>query len=236
MLLSRARLRRDVPAAALWRELVPDDDDRRMHTSHRLVWTLFGDAPDRARDFLWREADPGTFYFLSSRAPEDRHNLFELDPPKEFAPGLRSGDVLRFSLRANATVARKPEGASPVRTRGKPSDVVMDALYRLPKGATRAERRRDIVGEAGHAWLSARGEKSGFRLVDAGESTETASSCVVGYRVTRLDHRNDKMRIGVLEYEGVLMVEDPPRLIEAIGQGFGRAKAFGCGLMLIRRA
>jgi len=236
LLLSRARLRRDVPAAALWHELVPDNDDRRMQASHRLVWTLFGDTPDRARDFLWREADPGTFYFLSNRAPEDRHNLFELDPPKEFAPELSIGDVLRFSLRANATVARKPQAATTVRSRGKPSDVVMDALYRLPKGASRADCRRDVINEAGRAWLSARGEKSGFRLVDAVERPETAASCVTGYRVMRLDHRNDKMKVGVLEYEGVLVVEDPSRLVEAIGHGFGRAKAFGCGLMLIRRA
>jgi len=235
LLLSRARLRRDVPAAALWRELAPDDDDRRMQASHRLVWTLFADAADRTRDFLWREADPGSFYLLSSRAPDDRHNLFEIDPPKEFAPQLRAGDVLRFSLRANATVARKPEGDRGVRSRGKPSDVVMDALYRLPKGRERAEARRDAVSAAGHAWLAARGAKNGFRLVDSDEKTATPMSCVTGYRVMRLNDRNERMNIGILDYDGTLLVEDPAQFLDAIGQGFGRAKAFGCGLMLIRR-
>ena len=236
LMFSRARLRRDVPAAALWRELVPDDEDRRMHASHRLVWTLFADAPERTRDFLWRESEPGTFYFLSNLPPKDRHNLFDMDPPKEFAPQLRAGDVLRFSLRANATVARKTAGSSDERVRGKPSDVVMDALYRIPKGDERAGARRDVVGAAGSAWLSARGEKSGFRLANSTYAAEPSVSCVTGYRVMRLDHRNDKMRIGVIDYDGVLVVQNPPQLIDAIAKGFGRAKAFGCGLMLVRRA
>jgi len=233
-LFSRARLRRDVPAVALWRELAPADNDRRVSASHRLVWTLFADAAERTRDFLWREAEPGSFYFLSTRPPEDRHNLFEVDPPKVFAPQLRAGDMLRFSLRANATVSRRPEGMEGPNVRGKPSDVVMDALYRVPAGPERAEARREAIGAAGRAWLSARGSKSGFRLADADLASGT-STCVTGYRVMQLDHRNAKMRIGVLDFDGVLVVEDPTRFVEAIGQGFGRAKAFGCGMMMIRR-
>jgi len=34
----------------------------------------------------------------------------------------------------------------------------------------------------------------------------------------------------------VLTVEDPPLFLVALAAGFGRARAFGCGLMLIRRA
>jgi len=233
LFLSRARLRRDVPAAALWRELAPRDDDKRVATSHRLVWTLFADSPDRERDFLWREAAPGTFYFLSTRAPEDRHNLFEIDPPKLFAPQLRVGDVLQFSLRANATVARRPQGASGERVRGKPSDVVMDALYRIPKGREREAARRDAIGTAGLNWLRARGQGSGFRLPE--DATDDGAGCLTSYRVVQLDHRNTRMRLGVLDFEGKLLVDEPARFLEAIARGFGRGKAFGCGLMMIRR-
>lgn len=42
------------------------------------------------------------------------------------------------------------------------------------------------------------------------------------------------MKIGVLDFDGVIDVVDPERFREAIGEGFGRAKAFGCGLMLLR--
>ena len=235
LFFSRARLRRDVPAAALWRQLAPSDDSRRMQASHRLVWTLFADARDRTRDFLWREADPGMFYFLSSRPPEDKHDLFHVDPPKLFEPALRVGDTLGFSLRANATVARRRDGATGERSRGKPSDVVMDALYRVPKGRERAEARQQAIAEAGKSWLCTRGAKSGFRLVDGGGGDEKRDCCVSSYRVMRPDERDQRMRIGVLDFDGTLIVENPELLVASIKLGFGRAKAFGCGLMMIRR-
>lgn len=235
LLLSRARLRRDVPAAALWRELAPANDERRMQASHRLVWTLFADSPERQRDFLWRESEPGTFYLLSARPPEDRHNLFEIDPPKVFAPALCAGEVLRFSLRANATVARRPGGAAGERLRGKPSDVVMDALHDLAPGRDRAAARRDAVHSAGRAWLCARGASAGFRLMSDESAAAGPDSCVTGYRVLEIGDRKDRVRLGLLDFDGLLMVDDPVRMVDAIRQGFGRAKAFGCGLMLIRR-
>jgi CRISPR system Cascade subunit CasE len=114
----------------------------------------------------------------------------------------------------------------------------MDALYRLPQGRERAEARRGAVESAGRSWLAARGATCGFRLptaAEGGDAAEGAPSCVTGYRVMHLDDRNQKMRIGVLDFDGVLIVQDPARLLDAIGQGFGRAKAFGCGLMLVRR-
>lgn len=241
--LSRATLRRDVPAAALRALLVPDGDSARAGAGHRVVWTLFGDRPDRARDFLWREADAGTFYFLSRRVPEDRHGLFDVDPAKPFAPSLSAGDRLRFSLRANATVAKKAEGGV---GRGKPCDVVMDALYRVPKHE-RAERRREEVVRAGLRWLTAQGERHGFKLVpspqpaaadedDEDEQPPPRGARVMGYRTLRIDHGRSPARLGVLDFEGGLEVRDPAAFLGAVAQGFGRAKAFGCGLMLIRRA
>jgi CRISPR system Cascade subunit CasE len=61
---------------------------------------------------------------------------------------------------------------------------------------------------------------------------------VTGYRTLRLDRagRGAEARIGVLDFEGTLEVTNPTSFIEAIGHGLGRSKAFGCGLMLIRRA
>lgn len=229
MLLSRARLRKDAPIQALARVLIPADAAGRMATAHPLVWTLFADSPERKRDFLWREAEPGVFYLLSNRPPVDHHNLFDLDPPKAFAPALAVGDRLAFSLRANATKAR---GGGPGR-RGKPCDVVMDALHGLPAGA-RAEQRASKTQEAGVKWLESQGAKSGFTLAKSSDGAANARS--VSYAVLTLDRRNAAMRIGMLDLEGVLVVSDPALLCQCLAQGFGRAKAFGCGLMLIRRA
>lgn len=222
--LSRIRLRRDAPIGALARVLVPADSDQRAGVSHRLLWTLFGDEPGRERDFLWRETEPGMFYVLSGRIPVDQHQLFEIDAPKQFDPVLRVGDHLRFSLRANATIAR----SSGRGVRGKPCDVVMDALYRIPKEA-RAEQRKVHVGSAGKAWLARQGMKHGFQFDDA-------QVLVQGYEVLRIEHRGPQVKIGVLDFEGTLEVKDPAALVPALQRGFGRAKSFGCGLMLVRRA
>lgn len=247
MYLSRVRLRRDVPAAALRAILAPEGRSERAATTHRMVWTLFADSPDRERDFLWREADPGSFYCLSSRPPEDRHGLFHVDPPKEFAPSLVPGDRLGFALRVNATVSRggrpKIEGQKGVR--GKPCDIVMDALKRDGEGS-RAEARQRLIVPVAHEWLSRQGEKHGFALPPLQpphmptdpDDVDDGTFSVRGYRVLEIDRgRGVKpLRIGVLDLEGVLEVRDPRLLVEAVGQGFGRARAFGCGLMLVRRA
>ena len=52
------------------------------------------------------------------------------------------------------------------------------------------------------------------------------------------DHRGprrDQPQFGVLDMSGVVRVEEPALFLERIAQGFGRAKSFGHGLMLIRR-
>ncbi len=226
--LTRARLRTDTSLAALSRVLLPDDPSERVVTTHRLVWSLFADSADRRRDFLWREAAPGVFYLLSVRPPSDPHALFDLDPPKPFAPDLRPGDVLRFALRANPTVAR---GGGPGR-RGKPCDIVMDALRRSTRD-DRPRAREELAVAAVRDWLTRQGERSGFTLHSA--SGDGPGSLRMSYRVLRLPHRDGLMTLGIADVEGLLEVTDPSRCHEVLRSGLGRAKAFGCGLMLVRR-
>lgn len=244
--LSRVWLRRDAPVAALRRLLVPDEPGARTAAAHRLVWTLFADDPDRDRDFLWREGEPGSFYLLSARPPEDRHGLFRVDPPKPFAPTLAPGDRLAFVLRANATVARKAAGkaAANGRTRGGRCDVVMDALHGVPEG-DRARRRAELLDPVAREWMVRQGEAHGFAPDlpphDADAEDDAAAhgwTRASGYRVLQVDRgpRTPPMRAGVLDIEGTLTVRDPARFLAAVGRGFGRARAFGCGLMLVRRA
>jgi CRISPR system Cascade subunit CasE len=243
--LSRARLRHDAPTDAL-RDALSRLADARVAAGHRLIWTLFGDTPDRRRDFLWREAEPGTFHLLSARPPVP-NELFHLDPPKTFAPALAPGDRLRFVLRANATVARKPAGTIPGSgVRGKRCDVVMDAIHSVPKGQ-RAQPRQAVLSEVAVRWLSGQGDTHGFSLAnrksrepweaDASDRAQDALE-VMGYRVLRLGRSRGRkaLQLGVLELQGTLVVQDPTRFIAALAHGFGRGKAFGCGLMLIRRA
>lgn len=219
--LTRARLRRHPAIATIGELLLPTPTSARAGAVHKLIWSLFAGDPAATRDFLWREDGQGTFYILSPRPPGESP-VFDAET-KAFTPNLAEDDLLRFSLRANATRSLKAPGA----TRGKRADVVMAALKPVP-GGERDEVRPGLISSAGRSWLEAQGMRHGFAL---------AELSVDGYDQLFLPRRGaNPGKIGVLEFEGVLRVTSPEAFLSALAQGFGHAKAFGCGLMLIRRA
>lgn len=221
--LSRATLRRDPSVAALAALFDPVDDRAAPDAQRRAIWSLFADHPDRRRDFLWRADGHGRFYILSRRIPEDRHGLFALET-QPFEAALAPGDVLAFSLRANAVVDRA--GA----TRHRRVDIVMNALKDLAgddgKNA-RAESRMMLAQSEGRKWLERQGESRGFTV----EAARTEA-----YRTVEIPRRGGKpARFGVLDLAGRLRVTDPDGFLAAVASGFGKARAFGCGLLMIRR-
>jgi CRISPR system Cascade subunit CasE len=222
--LARARLRRDVPAQSLAHLLVPNDPGLRLGAGHHLVWALFSDGRDRRRDFLWREAQPGEFLILAARPPSDPHRLFDLEY-KPFAPALRAGQRLQFDLRGNPVVSISTARG----VRSKRHDVVMHALSKFAT-AERAAARQEVIREGGSAWLAAKGAAGGFS-VDADRLYIDRYERV---RIPRADAR--AVVFSTLTFQGLLTVIEPARFLECILRGFGGAKAYGCGLMLIRRA
>ncbi|GBQ35105.1 type I-E CRISPR-associated protein Cas6/Cse3/CasE [Gluconacetobacter azotocaptans] len=222
--LSRVTLRHDAPVQALARLLVPDGEGPRHGAAHHLLWTLFGDTPERRRDFLWRQVEAGHFMVLSARQPVDAHALFDIET-RPFEPVLKEGDRLRFLLRANATVDRKTPG----RARSQRHDVVMDMLHRLPRHE-RADARESVVASALESWAGRQGARAGFALA----APVTVEGCDV-WRIPRSGGRG-MASFGVVDLTGELRVTVPETFLAAILHGFGRARAFGCGLMLVRRA
>lgn len=217
---SRLSLHRDASLAALAPLLLLTESGAQAGAAHRLIWAAFADGPERKRDFLWRQDEKRWWFILSSRLPEDPHQLFEVES-KPFAPILKKGQSLTFALRANAVVTRKGEEGSPKRC-----DVVMDRLRAFPKGERAPERDRLAV-EAGREWLTGQGAKSGFRLDRAD---------VVAYHMEKIPrYRQKPIELGVLDLEGDITVEVPELFLPALAAGFGKAKSFGCGLMLVRR-
>ena len=224
---TRVRLRSDATVQSLLPLLLPRAGGPALgaHGGHHLVWSLFSDSSSRERDFLWREMSPGTFYILSARIPVDGHALFEIAPPKPFDPALRAGDHLAFSLRANPLKRRLDEA----RQRTVKHDVVMDALRDVEKGR-RAAVRPDAVQNEGVAWLARQGAVSGFSVADMPVRVD-------GYQQHRVARtKGAPMSFATLDMEGVLTVTAPDAFIAAVGRGFGGAKGYGCGLMLLKRS
>ncbi len=224
--LARARLRRDASVAALAPLLLPENAHERALAAHRLVWSLMPPDAGAARDFLWREEGPGRFMLLAARAPAPSA-LFDVCC-KPFAPVLSKDDRLHFVLRANPTVARRVLGRRSVR-----DDVVMHALHDLPdkREGGRDVARPELILREGTAWLLRLGERHGFEA-------DAARLAVDGYNVLRIPRagRARPIQLATLEYQGVLSVTDPVAFLSGLAAGFGRGRAFGCGLMLIRRA
>jgi len=219
---SRLTLNPAPSARALIQLLNPKDASAAADAHHRLIWTAFSDAKDRNRDFLWRYDGDNRFYTLSARPPRPS-DLFDVPAIKTFEPSLAIGDRLDFVLRTNATKVSKQAG-------GKRVDVVMDLLHDEPKDK-RAKKRMKLAQLAGEAWLARQGAAKGFAPL---------KTVVEGYTVLELGHvdakRDKRPRLGVLDLSGTLTVTDPGLFLPALAQGFGRAKAWGCGLMMIRRA
>jgi CRISPR system Cascade subunit CasE len=198
-----------------------------MDAQHRLIWSAFAGDPAARRDFLWRDMGRGVFLVLSPRPPGESA-FFEPPGVTEFTPDLRAGDRLAFTLRANATRTVKTDRitASGKRERAH-RDVVMEALKPVARD-DRAELRHALAQEAATRWLEGQGARAGFGLIEA---------AAAAYRVVEPPGRGARRpRFGVIDLEGLIRIAEPEAFLARLAQGFGRAKAFGCGLMLIRRA
>ena len=221
--MTRAELRRDDAASAALVSLLRDAGGRDM--GHRLVWTLFSDDPDAARGFLYREAEVGSYLIVSDRPPVDPKGLWSLQS-KPYAPDLRAGMRLGFALRANPTrwvkTSERPQGTR--------VDVVMHAKKASLAASEKVVWGPDAIERVALGWLFEREARLGIRF-------DRALCAAGGYRqvvIARGDER--PIRFSVIDYEGVFDVVEPEPLLDAARNGLGRAKAHGCGLLLIRPA
>jgi len=238
---TRLTLKREGAAVAqLVGELAPSNAGAGMTVGHRLMWSVATPdtcaafdrdnpgRPDRAA-FLWREAETGQKFYMLGPRPADSSDFFLIET-KPFAPAFRPGDHLAFDLRLNATVARRGEAG---RCSSR-SDVTMDRMRAEEAAAKsvgaeiagRAERRLKAAEGAAAEWLSRVGKRDGFSL--QGVKLDA-------YRVETLPRSGRSAKIGVCDLRGALEVTDDERFLVRVLAGFGRAKAFGCGLMLLRR-
>lgn len=217
MFFSRLLLKhKDQQSDAFW------NLDANPYGMHQETWRLFGGGPDAQRDFLYRveSEDPRgpVMYGLSPRQVVDTEGLWETES-KPYSPKLTVGGELAFSVRVN-----------PVRQRdGKRHDVVMDAKHsRRGTGHSAGELIPELVQTESESWMRSRGEANGFELVGLR---------AYGYQSRRFrqGRKNRGIKISTCDLEGVLRVNDPELFLQLVFRGLGPAKAFGCGLFLLRR-
>ena len=207
-------------------ELVKGD----VYNVHQILWRLFPEDPEAKRDFLFRrEVANGWpfFYLVSKRKPHPLTGLVRVES-KAYQPKLHNGQQLAFSLRVNPVITKKSaDGQKRYR-----HDIVMNAKRSLKVSSI--SHTDYSAGELQHTvgikWLGERAEKLGF-----GFGPENVR--IFGYQQHRFASKNqkDKIQFSVLDYNGLLTVTESDRFYGTLMKGIGRAKAFGCGLMLVRR-
>lgn len=205
-------------------DLRPHRDASHEYITHQLVADLFGDRDDRGYLFrVMRESRDRTEVqaLVLSRALPD-----PAPPPrpwgairgvesKPFAPAIRPGTILDYEIRINATtVVTKPSGN---KRRTDVWDAVFAANRDDPKSphevyAAYLQRKLEGIAQILDGRITARGQVRIRRPGEHRPITFVAANLI-----------------------GTLRVVDPGSLIDVVGEGIGRSKAFGCGLLCLSR-
>jgi len=196
-----------------------------VYSSHQLLWTLFKEA--QTREFLYRE-EMGTtgkpeFFVLSTTVPVSDGAVLNVQS-KTFQPQLTSGQRLGFKLRVNPTVCiTDSQGKS------KRHDVLMHAKKQSDAKAMAAADLTIVMQQAAHSWIA-----DERRLQSWGIELEALPD-MISYEQHKSKKRGGQnVQFSSVDFQGVLTVKEPELFLTQYAKGFGRAKALGCGLMLIR--
>jgi CRISPR system Cascade subunit CasE len=218
-------------------EWLSHDETHRPYAEHQWLWEFF-DLPRKSdRPFLFRREDKSgqaRFYLVSQIPPRSLYASWKVET-REYRPKLVVGDTLCFSLRANPALKVNVEG----KKHGARHDVVMHEKKRLLTGKGLQKWADwqtpdrpplyELVRETCGAWLEKLAGKKGFAL-------EAEKLAVDGYQPMKLWAGKDSnlRQFSCVDFSGELRVTDPEQFQKTLMEGIGPARAFGCGLLLVR--
>lgn len=202
------------------------------YQDHQWLWRLFPAPPGSAREFLYRRFEKDgmpQFYVLSGRRPEGNESSWTVNS-RAFTPQLTKGDRLRFDLRANPVVTRSVNGKK------SRHDVVMERKRALlaGRGLTRWQDWQSddrpalysVVRDACVEWIRSRESGFGFAIDEPTLNVDSYQQHA---------EKGGRLRFSTVDFSGDLTVTEPVSFGVSLRNGVGHAKAFGCGLMLIKR-
>lgn len=177
---------------------------------------------------LWRLDTHGiehTLYVVSPQKPDMNHLVeqagWETAPAQSldydrFLDSLQIGQEWQFRLRANPVKT--------IFTPGKRGKVVPHV--------TVAQQS---------VWLASKAADHGFRLggIEEADPSLTRVTARQDQRFSRTDpiqQRPGKVALRQAQFDGILTVTDAEKLRSAMIHGVGRGKAYGCGLLTLRKA
>lgn len=206
------------------------------YEQHQWLWRFLPAPSGTPRRFLFRRRDVDglpRFYVVSPEEPRAPSPHWQV-ASKRYAPVVNAGDVFDFDLRANPVVTCRNANGKAAR-----HDVVMQAkkLLLRERGLARwtdwtgpdRPAHAELVQQNASAWLVARCDRLGIELIGSDEALRAD-----GYEQHR--GKGGALRLSSVDFSGRLKVVRPEVLREALYSGVGHGKAFGCGLLMLRRA
>jgi CRISPR system Cascade subunit CasE len=227
--LDLVRLERNNPR---WRQLDP-------YQAHQLVWKAFPGVARGDRPFLFSVEEhashhsilvqsslPGEWSFLDGEASVRS---------KSFDPRLIPVDVpLQFFLRCNPTVDRRGyrDGKKRRVAVGINPELAFQQMGQATAAPSTAAARAAWRDERLREWFVRQGERHGFQV-------ETCTpGPVVARRIVRIEGSRPQgtpMIFHEVEFTGLIRATDSDAFVRVCADGLGRGRAFGYGLLMVRR-
>lgn len=196
------------------------------YSEHQILWPLFEADPKAQRDFLYHKIENACqlqYYMLSTRKPEVSSPAWHVEGPKLYNPFIQKGQKFSFLLRANPSVALS-------RSKKRIDVVSYEKIKIKYKTLPRAQKPSlyQLVQKSCIHWLEKRAPQNGFDFEHDKVQAEAYT------KHTARKHSNPIFYYTV-DFSGQLQVTDVEVFKKTLLQGLGRGRAFGCGLLLIKR-
>lgn len=141
-----------------------------------------------------------------------------------------------FALANTGALAATPQQWTTPTTFAEGQSLQFQLTANPSRRSAHTKRRRSIAGRDEQlAWLQRRGTHAGFTIAQADTAQLPAvRSHTKSKPAEQRDTTADIFAINPVQYRGILTVTDPIKLAHSILAGIGPAKAYGCGLLLLR--
>ncbi|MBS4098100.1 MAG: type I-E CRISPR-associated protein Cas6/Cse3/CasE [Sulfuricella sp.] len=216
------------------------------YAEHQWLWQFFPSSADQVRDFVFRRHEleqMPRFYVVSQRPPMAFSEAWQVQS-RRYDPQLQAGQHLSFQLRANPVITRKSADG-----KSRRHDVVMQAKKQLlaEHGHSQEAKWKDwkdgsdkpllyeLVQEHCAAWLDGVAKRNGFEIALTVNDEPQRKVQVDAYEQSKAGKRGHLIQFSTVDFSGELLVTDPELFQQALFNGLGHAKSFGCGLLLVRR-
>ncbi|WP_116244542.1 type I-E CRISPR-associated protein Cas6/Cse3/CasE [Nocardiopsis sp. FIRDI 009] len=176
------------------------------------------DSPRQKAGLLFRveETRAGRHMLVQSRCELSGERLpsgFDITGVRDLSPlldRLSKGDVVRYRI-VGSPMKRLGKSDRPRELRKRNGERLSSDAHELP-----------LVGAAADAWWEKKADQSGLELISA---TATRLNERIDYRGKRA------VRMPAVRFDGLARVGDAEPLREAVVNGVGRGKVFGCGML-----